>query len=296
MYNANTKNEAKSIEYLQNFFYSLEWGDIEAFLFTENCTEFDKVERDAFLENNKDLSQLSDAELRTAFQKLSPRSDWDRFFCDKIDTPNIKDIITQIRLCRNIIAHCKRFTKSEYDKNNKIVNRLNSDILKAIQITEDKDFAEKNSETLAGTLNMLSAGFASYLKSMAEIAQQTMAAIASSGLVEIGRAITESSVLKKLGAFVVSEEAKQARAVLDSISENVKMVRGLIPPHITETQQQLKSILPQNPLADLDLPKPNTLGLDMIKPFDLPKPEINDDDILSDTDDNTQESEDDNDA
>ncbi|MBO5967746.1 MAG: hypothetical protein J6S14_04510 [Clostridia bacterium] len=256
LYNAKSNDEAKNIEYLQYFFYSLEWGDIESWLFTDTCTEYDKTEREAFLEKHKDLSQLTDEELRKVFQNLSPKSDWERFFSSKIAITNIKELIGQIRHYRNSVAHFKFFYKNDYDDCNKLVNRLNVAIVEAIRITEEKDFTEKNSETLAGALSSIYEGFSSFMKTLGELAQKTITSIVSSGLAEVGKAIVESSAIKKLGTLAInSQEIRKQRELIEAIKMPTLPTQGLIPPYVSEIQRTLNSIKMEMPIKKIDLPQ-----------------------------------------
>lgn len=154
-YKVNSK-QAENIERLQEFFYSFEFKDIQTFLFEVNWTRVEAEAKEKFLSEHKDLSQLSDVELRNAFSSFTPKSDWERFFNDKIQFANIKDMIEQIRWYRNKVAHFKFFYKNDYDSCNKLILKLNRAILKAINITEEKDFTEKNAEALKKALSGIS--------------------------------------------------------------------------------------------------------------------------------------------
>lgn len=151
-YKVNSK-QAENIERLQEFFYSFEFKDIQTFLFEVNWTRVEEEAKEKFLSEHKDLSQLSDVELRNAFSTFTPKSDWERFFNDKIQLTNIKDMIEQIRRYRNKVAHFKFFYKNDYESCNNLIVKLNRAILKAINITEEKDFTEKNAEALNKALS-----------------------------------------------------------------------------------------------------------------------------------------------
>lgn len=118
-------------------------------LFTPNWTEIDNHAKDQFLTHNSDLSQLSDEELRTAFLTLTPKSDWERFFSDKISGVDFERVFESIRRYRNDIAHCKFFYNDSYCECNCAITQLNKAILRAIKETEKKEFAKKNSEALS---------------------------------------------------------------------------------------------------------------------------------------------------
>lgn len=140
--------EQKEIARLQEFFYSLEFNDIQEMLFTPHWTDFDEQTIETFLSKNKDLTVLSDKTLRDAFLNFVPKSDWERFFSDKISEIDFKNVFDSIRKYRNLIAHCKFFYKESYRECCTSVKQLNEAILVAIKKTEEKDFAEKNSEMI----------------------------------------------------------------------------------------------------------------------------------------------------
>lgn len=162
--------EEKEIAQLQNFFYSFEFSDIQSFLFKPKWTETDNKRKETFLSQNEDLSKLSDEELRAAFSKLVPQSDWERFFITKIDNFNVQEAIEYIRKQRNQIAHCKFFSKEDFDDCCRMISGLDNEIISAIRITEEKDFWEKNWKTLSESLafarqrfNELQAKFSEYV-------------------------------------------------------------------------------------------------------------------------------------
>lgn len=144
--------EAKEIKNLKKFFYSTEFSNIQKILFTKEYTKLEEDKKNEFLLKNENLTLLSNEELKNAFHEFSPKSDWDRLFAYKVNISNIEELLEEIRKSRNNIAHCKEFYKNEYLSFNKNANSLNSAIKKAIKITEEDDFDEKNMETLRNTL------------------------------------------------------------------------------------------------------------------------------------------------
>jgi len=258
-YKTNTKKEAEEIERLQRFFYSFEYNDIQNLLFTPSWTSADEAEKSKFLDKHTDLSALSDEELREAFSKYVPRSDWDRFFRNKIYISDIRKIIEQIRLHRNNVAHFKFFYKGDYNECKKLVNHLNSAIVKAIKITEDKDFVEKNAETLTETLKDVLNGFFSFTKALAEITQKTITTIAPA-YAAISKAVQENPWIKALGNFavVLAEETKKRQELFESIKPSTALLPGSIPTIVNETQSVLNSAKMEPALSNfpkIDFPK-----------------------------------------
>lgn len=143
-----SNKEAEQIDVIQQFFYSLDYSEISDLFFTEHWTALDEEEKESFLSKNEDLSSLSDSELRNAIEHFSPKSDWDRFFKEKINIQNIKEIIDKIRNYRNSLAHFKFFYKNDYKECNSLFKELNDALVKAIYITEEIDFEEQNKEAL----------------------------------------------------------------------------------------------------------------------------------------------------
>lgn len=133
---------------IQEFFYSLEYGDIETMLFTPHWTEIEETKKRNLLEKHSDLSQLADSELREAILQLKPLSDWERFFSHKSCLVDMQSALGKLRTYRNRVAHAKFFNRSDYNECSKLIKALNKSILEAISLTENNDFAEKHKKAL----------------------------------------------------------------------------------------------------------------------------------------------------
>lgn len=142
-------------ERLKQFFYSLEFNDIQSMLFTPQWTDYEEGVRKGFLESNDDLGKLSDQELRKVLSLLKPRNDWERLFSNKMNKDEVSMLVEEIRGYRNNIAHCKRFTKKNFNAFVEATDKLSDILDKAIQKTEEKDFALKNTESMRHALSDL---------------------------------------------------------------------------------------------------------------------------------------------
>ena len=143
---ARGKVEKKETQYVKQYFYSLEYADIQQLLFAPRWTKIDEENKKIFLNTHKDLSTFSDEELRAIINNISPKSDWERFFEEKFQDVDIEGDIEAVRIIRNNVAHCKFLTKEQYISCSKTISILNKALNKAITITEEKDFADKNAE------------------------------------------------------------------------------------------------------------------------------------------------------
>lgn len=157
---AKGNQEKKKIEQLKKFFYSMEFGDIQTLLFTKNWTTFEENQKEKFLSKDQKLTELPEEELRTAFEKFSPKSDWERFFSNKATDVDIEQLIQAVRKHRNDIAHCKFFYKEQYESFCEATEKLNNSIIEAINITEEKDFLKKKTEFYRTAMTSISERFA----------------------------------------------------------------------------------------------------------------------------------------
>lgn len=64
------------------------------------------------------------------------------------------------------IAHFKFFYKEAYAESNKLISGLNTAVLKAIQLTEEKDFVEKNIEHFRNAMSDVSKIFEKFRKNI----------------------------------------------------------------------------------------------------------------------------------
>lgn len=81
-------------------------------LFTPWWTRLEEERYAKLLEENSDLSKLSDGELRGAITLIRPQSDWERFFSGKIQVNSIEEDIKRLRVFRNSVAHVKFFLET----------------------------------------------------------------------------------------------------------------------------------------------------------------------------------------
>ncbi len=205
-YKVSSNTQAAVISCLQQFFYSFELGDIQNFLFKPTWTEIDEKDKQKFLAEHEDLSELSDAELRTAIIQLSPKSDWERFFSEKVAIDDIEGMIDKIRKYRNSVAHYKFFNQNDYKNCNKLVARFNKAILSAIKITEEVDFVEKNNMTLREALSNFAERLNQIVNPVKEAAQKFFQSSAFQQLTGISRILQESAGALAMNSALSSVE------------------------------------------------------------------------------------------
>lgn len=89
------------------------------------------------------LIQILFKDVRTSPNGEEPKSDWDLYFSNKIPLLNLEVDIEELIIYRNQIAHCKIFTKSDYDKTKALLNKYCVAFEKAIMLSYTKDFFSK---------------------------------------------------------------------------------------------------------------------------------------------------------
>lgn len=161
----NTPKEEYNI---QNFFYSLDYGNMIEMLFTKNWTDIENKKINKFLCKNENLREISDKELREFIQDIHPHSDWERFFSKKGFSEDFENIIKDINLLRNSVAHNKIFTKDMYNNLVNLLKLANKDINRAIKITENEDFRKINEEQFDDLMHEISLSFRKFTQTMLE--------------------------------------------------------------------------------------------------------------------------------
>lgn len=137
----------------KHFFEALDIHAIEILLFEKRVNPRERESVHAFLAHHDDLTTIDNETLSEMFDRLTEKSDWDRFFSRKVDFTNIDDALEDVRKIRNAVAHCRTLSKDTYDNSLTLCKDLQKAIRKAIRITESKDFTQKRWEDFAETAN-----------------------------------------------------------------------------------------------------------------------------------------------
>lgn len=141
----NQEEEKQKEIFIQEYFYFLEYGDINDILFKEN-----KI-------NGKDNQN----------RNFDSKSDWEKLFNDKIpDNINIEDKINKIRINRNLVAHCNFFNKKDYKECNKLIKELKPFLDEAILQTKEYDFVTKNAENVQKSIIEIQKAFSKTIQTM----------------------------------------------------------------------------------------------------------------------------------
>lgn len=208
---------AVEIRRLQEFFYSLEYVDIESMLFTPRWTPLEEERKRRLLEKNEDLTKLSDQELREEISKIQPRSDWERFFSQKVALTDVDTMLNGLRISRNTVAHVKFFSRDDYNTCKVLIEALNEAIIEAIRITEDKEFIEKNEEYLRNSVAEVLEKVQNFTRWVGEKATKTVQAL--SPIIEvIGKAAL--AMYQEDGA--TDEVESQSEDTVDSEGNSVE--------------------------------------------------------------------------
>ena len=83
------------------------------------------------------------------------KTDWELYFADKIQFSEPKEDVEEIKDFRNKVAHCKLFSKNDYEKMVALLDKYCTAFDKAIQLTYSKDFLNEFFNTLKESLEVL---------------------------------------------------------------------------------------------------------------------------------------------
>lgn len=164
----------RELDYAKVFFESFDFGELQHLLFEKRWTELEDLEVNNFLQDNKNLSLLSDKELREFILSIKPKSDWERFFENKGLSNDISEVIKEIGALRNKVAHNKAFSKDQYNKLKELLEKTEKEIDEAIIITETEDFIKINEEKIQRTLRNFANSMREMFSSITEAIMPTI--------------------------------------------------------------------------------------------------------------------------
>lgn len=141
----------KDFELMSQSFYTLDFGDFIHFLFDSSWTESEDAEKEALVQVlDGNLSPDEQESLKNRISQLGPRTTWERLFSDRIDRDmdEMKQLLDEIRKFRNIVAHSKLISKEQYLQCRHTIEQVDEDILRALEITYEKDFSSQHDTAL----------------------------------------------------------------------------------------------------------------------------------------------------
>lgn len=158
---------------IQQYLYSLDFYAFKQLLFEKSWNEYDEKQLNKYLKKHRDLTKLSDSEIRNKILSIHPKNDWERLFNNKELDEDFENIITRIGQLRNIVAHNKLIKEEEYNELNKLLDNSIITIDKAIIITETEDFKRINNDKINEILENLSKMFSEKFKEINEFFMNT---------------------------------------------------------------------------------------------------------------------------
>lgn len=83
------------------------------------------------------------------------KTDWELYFADKIQFSEPKEDVEKIKDFRNKIAHCKLFSRNDYEEMVALLDKYCTAFDNAIQLTYSKDFLKEYFNTLKDSIEVL---------------------------------------------------------------------------------------------------------------------------------------------
>lgn len=86
-------------------------------------------------------------------EEFEIKSNWERYFKDKIEVDKLEEKWKKIYHYRNIVAHSKQLRKKEYDEATSLINEIDKAFSKCIDLIDDVDFTEEESKAVEKVAN-----------------------------------------------------------------------------------------------------------------------------------------------
>lgn len=120
-----------------------------------------------------------------------------------MEEENISELIEKVRKYRNQIAHCKIISRVECETCSTAIEELIEALKKAITVTEEEDFARKNTEALREAARSFIEKNEALLQSVQQAAQKAMESLPQIGLALVNSfSIDREAILKSASASI----------------------------------------------------------------------------------------------
>ena len=206
-------NSAKLIEKALD---EMTYHDLEEFLFSEKR----KIDPEDFLhtlESETDLQGMTKEEIITLVTSNGHKSNWEKYFQDKVPITDLQEKLNELRKERNKVAHCKKFIKEDYDK----TKALLEDMIKNLDLALT---ANAIIEPDSSTFKDLMFGFLGILFLGAIVSKATEISGAVKSLSEMSKALEKTKPLYNNDGVtaVLKHQAEISKAYGDIIKVNTK--------------------------------------------------------------------------
>jgi len=214
--------------------YEMDLSSLESYLFakTRDMSAEDVI--DNYLSSDS-LRKLNIEEIDAIIEKARPKSNWERYFSNKVKIDLLEEKLTIIREERNKVAHIKHYFMRDYTEDIKILTDFIKKLDEAINSLENNTMNEKDSINTIYSFNQLLESFSSFsgsLKRAKEVSQ-----VISESLSSITNAIANINLIKtpqitasalkaaQIGINNVNiQSATQAAAMLKEIKLNIPKI------------------------------------------------------------------------
>lgn len=136
----------------------MDLATLEQFLFEKRECDYKALVEETLSEDQ--LSSMTKEDICQLIDEARARSLWKRNFEFIGSEEKWSEKIHEIHEYRNKVAHCKKINHEEYAWVNKKLNRLNSDILSAIDEMQDKDFTDVSAIDVLGSFAIIASKLA----------------------------------------------------------------------------------------------------------------------------------------
>lgn len=170
------------------------------------------------LQKLKNKENLEEAKLKELLEQYESKSNWDRYFADKINVENLSNKWDELYKYRNMVAHTKRIRKEDFSKAKAIIDELKPAFMQCLEHMNSIRMTEEESVAVEEVAEQTIAPKSAYVR---------MANLSSKGRVSEGTGgIAEA--LEKNYVFLANRiEADNIAAALGrSLEANLPVIRA----------------------------------------------------------------------
>ena len=156
--NIKAKMRGASIEKIASeALYEMDFFTLESYLFGKTRDISPEEMVDYYLSGDS-LKELDLEGVTRLLESSRPKSNWERYFADKIEVGQLEEKLSVIREERNKVAHVKYYSKKDFDEDKQILLSFNTKLDEAIYSIEINNITTKDSLDIIVRFGLVLAG------------------------------------------------------------------------------------------------------------------------------------------
>ncbi len=199
--------------------YEMDFSSLESYLFAK----IREVSPEYIIDNYLDYDSLKELDIDKISSILDwarPKSNWERYFADKIVIEQLEEKLTIIREERNKVAHIKHYSKKDFDEDKLILCRFNLKLDEAIRSIEVSNLTIEDGFEAIMAFGLLLVGLSSVSSAIKRASEASQAIAASFSNSMVNKVEFDMSALKAAQASLSKNNMTALKVAQESLSKN----------------------------------------------------------------------------